>query len=102
MVIILDIVVLVNKKLIFFKFLGIGVVIAKSFRAIYERNAINNVMLFLLAYDITNKINYKDEISVDFITDEITDVTQGKTYYAKPISKSQIKIYKRGGLLNLI
>jgi 3-isopropylmalate dehydratase small subunit len=85
-----------------FKSLGISVIIAESFGAIYERNAINNAMPILIAKNITSKIFAKDVLSVDFTTGEIVDKTQHKTYYAKPFSKSQLEIYKRGGLLNLI
>jgi 3-isopropylmalate dehydratase small subunit len=84
-----------------FKSLGVSVIIAESFGAIYERNAINNAMPIIIAEDITKKIKDKDEVSVDFTTGEIVDKTQDKTYYAKPFSKSQLEIYKRGGLLNI-
>jgi len=83
-----------------FKSLGVSVIIAESFGAIYERNAINSAMPTLIAEDIINKIDDKDELSIDFTTGEIFDKTQNKKYYAKPFSKSQIEIYKRGDLLN--
>ena len=82
-----------------FKALGISVIIAESFGSIYERNAINNAMPILAVEDITNKINDKDEISVDFGNGEIVNKTQNKTYNTKPFSKAQLEIYKRGGLL---
>jgi 3-isopropylmalate dehydratase small subunit len=82
-----------------FKSLGISVIIAESFGAIYERNAINSAMPILIADDITNKIKDNDEISVDFTTGEIINKTQNKRYNAKPFSKSQLEIYKKGGLL---
>lgn len=82
-----------------FKSLGVSVIIAESFGAIYERNAINSVMPILIAEDITKKIQNNDNISVDFITGEIYDETQKKTYQAKPFSAVQSEIYKRGGLL---
>lgn len=82
-----------------FKSLGVSVIIAESFGAIYERNAINSAMPILISEDIVNKINNGDELSVDFTTGKIIDKTQGKTYNAKPFFKSQLEIYKRGGLL---
>ncbi len=84
-----------------FKSLGVSVIIAESFGAIYERNAINSAMPILVAEDITEKIDDKDELSVDFTTGEIIDKTQGKTYHAKPFSKSQLEIYRKGGLLKI-
>jgi len=82
-----------------FKSLGVSVIIAESFGAIYERNAINSAMPILIAEDITKKIHDKDIISIDFTTGNIYDETQNKTYQAKPFSSVQREIYKRGGLL---
>jgi 3-isopropylmalate dehydratase small subunit len=83
-----------------FKNLGISVIIAESFGAIYERNAINSAMPIMISKGITDKIKDKDEISVNFETGEIIDKTQNKKINAKPFSKSQMDIYERGGLLN--
>jgi 3-isopropylmalate/(R)-2-methylmalate dehydratase large subunit len=83
-----------------FKALGISVIIAESFGAIYERNAINNAMPIMIAEGIVDKIKDKDEIAVNFETGEIVDKNQNKKINAKPFSKSQMDIYKRGGLLN--
>jgi len=85
-----------------FKSLGISVIIAESFGSIYERNAINSAMPILVADNITNEINDKDVISVDFQTGRIVNKTQNKTLQAKPFSKVQIDIYKRGGFLTKI
>ena len=82
-----------------FKSLGISVIIAETFGAIYERNAINSAMPIIIAKDVLSKINDKDEIVIDFKTGEIFDKTQNKKYIGKPFSKSQLEIYKRGGLL---
>jgi len=83
-----------------FKSLGISLIIAESFGSIYERNSINSAMPIIVSEEITEKINDTDEIHVDFLTGEIKNKTQDKIYYAKPFSKSQLEIYKRGGLLN--
>jgi 3-isopropylmalate dehydratase small subunit len=82
-----------------FKALGISVIIAESFGAIYERNAINSAMPILVAEDITKKIHDKDVVLIDFTTGKIQDKTQGKTYQGKPFSEVQREIYLRGGLL---
>ncbi|KYK24514.1 homoaconitate hydratase [Thermoplasmatales archaeon SG8-52-4] len=82
-----------------FKSLGIFVIIAESFGSIYERNAINSAMPILTLDDITKKIKDHDIISIDFTTGEIKDITSGKSFHAKPFSKAQLEIYKRGGLL---
>jgi len=82
-----------------FKSLGVSVIIAESFGAIYERNAINNSMPILVCEGITKKIDDKDTLSVNFETGEIIDETKNVTLKAKPFSPSQMEIYKRGGLL---
>jgi 3-isopropylmalate dehydratase small subunit len=82
-----------------FKALGISVIVAESFGAIYERNAINSGMPILTADGITKKMHDKDIASVDFTAGIIEDRTQGKTYLAKPFSETQKEIYLRGGLL---
>jgi len=82
-----------------FKALGIRVLVAESFGAIYERNAINSGMPILVAENITKKLHDKDILSIDFSTGIITDKTQSKTFQAKPFSEAQTEIYLRGGLL---
>jgi 3-isopropylmalate dehydratase small subunit len=82
-----------------FKALGIAVIIAESFGAIYERNAINSAMPILVAEGIAAKVHDKDVLSVDIITGEIRNLTRAETYQAKPFSPVQLEIYKRGGLL---
>ncbi len=82
-----------------FKALRIGLIIAESFGAIYERNAINSGMPILIAEEISRKIHQNDRIAVDFSTGVITDITQAKTYQGKPFSNVQKTIYLRGGLL---
>jgi 3-isopropylmalate/(R)-2-methylmalate dehydratase large subunit len=82
-----------------FKALGISVIVAESFGAIYERNAINSGMPILVADGITKKIHEKDIVSIDFTTGMIKDKTQGKTYQAKPFSEAQKEIYLHRGLL---
>jgi 3-isopropylmalate dehydratase small subunit len=82
-----------------FKALGISVIIAESFGAIYERNAINSGMPILVAEGITKKLHDKDMLSIDFTTGQITDNTQRKSFTAKPFSEAQKEIYLRGGLL---
>jgi 3-isopropylmalate dehydratase small subunit len=82
-----------------FKALGISVIIAESFGAIYERNAINSGMPILIAEGISKKLYDKDVLSLDFTTGQITDKTQKKSFNAKPFSETQKEIYLRGGLL---
>jgi len=82
-----------------FKALGISVIVAESFGAIYERNAINSGMPILVAKDITKQLHDKDLLSIDFTTGIIRDKTLGKTFAGTPFSEAQKEIYLRGGLL---
>ncbi|HWR63480.1 MAG TPA: aconitase/3-isopropylmalate dehydratase large subunit family protein [Candidatus Thermoplasmatota archaeon] len=82
-----------------FKALGISVIVAESFGAIYERNAINSGMPILVAEGITKKLYDKDLVSIDLATGLISDKTQKKILNAKPFSEAQKEIYLRGGLL---
>lgn len=83
-----------------FRALGVGIIIAESFGAIYERNAINSGFPIIAAQDIKN-LNLKDadEIEVDFMSGQITKLSTGETTKATPFSKVQLDIYQRGGLL---
>jgi 3-isopropylmalate dehydratase small subunit len=74
-------------------------VIAESFGAIYERNAINSALPILIAPGLVNMVRDKDVITVDFMTGEIINKTQGKNYQARPFSDVQAAIFARGGLL---
>jgi len=82
-----------------FKSLGISVIIAESFGAIYERNAINNAMPILVVDEATKKIADNDILVVNFETGVIIDETKKEQVQATPFSRSQLQIYERGGLL---
>jgi 3-isopropylmalate dehydratase small subunit len=82
-----------------FKSLGISAIIAESFGAIYERNAIN-AGLPILTGDLSGAgIDNGDEITVDFESGEIKNTTKSKIIRINPFTKVQMEIYKRGGLL---
>ncbi|MFZ5518174.1 MAG: aconitase/3-isopropylmalate dehydratase large subunit family protein [Candidatus Zhuqueibacterota bacterium] len=82
-----------------FKSLGISVIIAESFGAIYERNAINAGMPILRADLALTTIQDGEEIQVNFETGLIKLITQQKTFQGEPFSSVQLEIYQRGGLL---
>jgi 3-isopropylmalate/(R)-2-methylmalate dehydratase large subunit len=77
--------------------LGIGVVVAESFGAIYERNAINAGQAILRA-PAAGVIADGEVISVDFCTGAITR-SDGSVIAGRPFSDAQLRIYERGGLL---
>jgi len=82
-----------------FKALGVSAILAESFGAIYERNAINAAMP-ILTYDNLKDIDLVngDVIRVDFETGKIVNITKGTSGKIHPFSEVQMEIYKNGGL----
>jgi 3-isopropylmalate dehydratase small subunit len=83
-----------------FKALGVSMVIAESFGAIYERNAINSAFPVIAVPDI-KKLDLKngEKIEVDLISGQIKKISTGETVIGKAFSNIQLDIYQRGGLL---
>ncbi len=78
--------------------LGIAMIIARSFGAIYERNAINSGFPVLTADLVDTGITSGDTIFVDAATGIITH-ENSTIIQALPFPDVQMEIYKRGGLL---
>ena len=83
--------------------LGIQAVIARSFGAIYERNAINAAFP-VLTYNAFEAIDLKDQdvITVNLLTGEAINERNGMKTSVNPFYDAQYEIYKRGGLLGKI
>ena len=81
-----------------FKSLGISLVIAESFGAIYERNAINKGFPIVTADLISAGLENNQEIEVDLRKQTIT-LPSGKQIKGT-FSDVQMNIYLKGGLLN--
>ena len=79
---------------------GISCVIAKSFARIFYRNAINIGLAIMECPEAAEEIEAGDEVSVDFETGIITDITKHKQYKAMPFPAFIDNIIKQGGLLN--
>jgi len=80
--------------------LGIQTIIAESFGAIYERNAINAALPVMTCKDLTPLLLQDgDKISVNLKTGKIINHRTSKSVNAEPFSDVQLEIYKRGGLL---
>ncbi|MFA5093286.1 MAG: 3-isopropylmalate dehydratase small subunit [Candidatus Omnitrophota bacterium] len=80
---------------------GISAVIAKSFAAIFYRNAINIGLPFLESADVDN-INDGDIIEIDLSTGVIKNVTQNKNYKTHAFPQFLQQIVECGGLINYI
>ena len=83
-----------------FKSLGISLIIAESFGAIYERNAINAGMPILRADLANTDIQDGEEIKVDLKTGKIERTKNNEKIQGEPFSSVQMEIYQRGGLLS--
>ncbi|MBU2053945.1 MAG: 3-isopropylmalate dehydratase large subunit [Proteobacteria bacterium] len=82
-----------------FSSLGIPLIIAESFGAIYERNAINAGLAIMNAALVQSKIESGQRIEVNFKTGVIRNLDTGGTLQGGPFSEVQMKIYQQGGLL---
>lgn len=78
---------------------GTGCVIAKSFARIFYRNAINIGMPILECPEAADAISAGDEVSVDFDTGIIKDLTTGAEFKAQPFPPFIQDIIAKGGLL---
>lgn len=78
---------------------GISCVIASTFARIFYRNAINIGLAILECDEAANAIENGHEVSVDFDTGVITDITTGTTYQAQPFPPFIQNIIEKGGLL---
>ncbi len=83
--------------------LGIQAVIARSFGAIYERNAINAAFP-VLTYDSFEKIDLNDGdiITINLLTGDAVNDRNGLETSLNPFYDAQFEIYVRGGLLGKI
>ena len=78
---------------------GVKCVIAPSFARIFYRNAINIGFPILECAQAAEEISAGDQVSVDFDTGTISDLTTGKTYQAQPFPEFIQNIIAKGGLL---
>ncbi len=83
--------------------LGIQAVVAMSFGAIYERNAINAAFP-VLTYSSFEEIDLKDQdvITINLVTGEVTNDRNGLGTKINPFYDAQYEVYMRGGLLGKI
>jgi homoaconitate hydratase family protein/3-isopropylmalate dehydratase small subunit len=83
-------------------FLSLGIIgiIAESFGAIYERNAINAALPIITCKSL-NELNLAngDLLRINIKTGEITNLRNNKATSAEPFSEVQYEIYLNGSLL---
>ncbi len=81
---------------------GVGCVIAETFARIFYRNAINIGLPIIECKEASDEIEEGDEVSVDFETGTITDITKDRTYKGQPFPEFMQKIMRAQGLVNYI
>jgi len=81
---------------------GVSCVIAKTFARIFFRNSINIGLAILECPEASEKIENGDEVTIDFDTGIITNLTKNETYKAEPFPDFVKNIIKADGLLNSI
>ena len=81
---------------------GISCVIAKTFARIFYRNAINIGLPILECPAASDGIEAGDEVSIDFDSGVITNVTKRQTYQAQAFPAFIKKIIGANGLLKSI
>ncbi len=79
---------------------GISCVIAATFARIFYRNSINIGLPILECAEASEKIQEGDEVSIDFNTGVITNLTKNETYQALPFPEFIKDIMAKGGLMN--
>ena len=78
---------------------GVSCVIAESFARIFYRNAINIGLPILECGEAARGISTEDEVSVDFATGVITNLTTGASFQAQPFPAFIQNIMECGGLI---
>lgn len=81
--------------------LGVAAIIAESFGAIWERNAINAALPVLVWENspAESDINAGDQLKIDLKNGLIRNLRTDKTIKANSFSEVQFEIWQRGGLL---
>ncbi len=83
-----------------FSSLGIQAIIAESFGAIYERNAINAAFPVLICKELAEMdLKNDDSIKINLKTGQIENLRNEKIFKAEPFSDVQFEVYQKGGLL---
>jgi len=81
---------------------GISCVIAETFARIFYRNAINIGLAIIECPEAVAGIDDGDEVSVDFDSGIITNVTKNTSYKGQPFPAFMQKIIDNEGLINYI
>ena len=81
---------------------GVSCVIAETFARIFYRNAINIGLPIIECPEASKGIEAGDEVSVDFDSGIITNLTKGTTFQGQAFPEFMQKIIAAEGLVNYI
>ncbi|MFZ2339832.1 MAG: aconitase/3-isopropylmalate dehydratase large subunit family protein [Bacteroidales bacterium] len=82
--------------------LGVSAVVAESFGAIYERNAINAAFPVVSCAGLGSlAVSDGDLLRIDLLKGEITNLSTGQEIKSLPFSRVQFEIYGKGGIFQL-
>ena len=81
---------------------GVSCVIAETFARIFYRNAINIGLPIIECAEASKAIKDGDEVSVDFDSGIITDITTGETFKGQAFPPFMQGLIDAGGLVNYI
>ena len=81
---------------------GVKCIIAKSFARIFYRNSINIGFPIMECPEAVDGIEEGDEVTVDFGSGVITNVTKGKSYQSQPFPEFLQKMIAADGLVNYV
>lgn len=84
------------------KVAGVSCVIAKTFARIFFRNAINIGLPIIECDEASERIEEGDEVSIDFDSGVITNITKNESYQGQPFPEFMQKIIASEGLVNYI
>ena len=82
-----------------FRSLGVALIIARSFGAIYFRNAVNAGMPVMVADIVESGLKNGDQLEVDLTSGNISITGTSTSFKGTPFSNVQMDIYQRGDLL---
>jgi 3-isopropylmalate/(R)-2-methylmalate dehydratase small subunit len=81
------------------KYSGVKCVVAESFARIFFRNAINIGLPVIECKGISATVDNGDELTVDFETGTIQNVTKGKSFQVAKLPQFILEILTDGGLI---
>lgn len=79
--------------------LGVRAIVARSFGAIYERNAINAALPIVVSDLVESGIESGEEVELDLLAGKVTRLKDGSAVAAQQWPEVQTQTYRRGGLL---